>query len=149
MGKRRKAREYVMKLLYSKEKNPSHKGDLLKDIGDIAGYDGETKDFVEHLYLGVIENKEKIDKTVLDVCENWDLDRMNIIDKVLIRMGVYEMLFMKENEEIPPVVSINEAVEIAKGYSTNESGKFVNGVLDEVRKKCTGEKSKTKDQSQE
>jgi N utilization substance protein B len=65
------------------------------------------------------------------VAENWELERIAIVDRNILRMAIYEMMF---RDEIPPVVSINEAVDVAKKFSTRDSGKFVNGILDRIRK---------------
>ncbi len=87
--------------------------------------------FGEELIRGVLVNLPAIDEKVKAYTENWDMDRIAAVDLAVIRLGVYEMLF---RDDIPPVVSINEAIEIAKRFSSEESGRFVNGILDRVRK---------------
>jgi len=91
----------------------------------------ETRERVESAVLGVLANQKEIDESISTYAQNWRLGRMASADRNIIRLAVYEMLFCPD---IPPVVSINEAVDLAKEYGTNESGRFVNGVLDRIRK---------------
>ena len=87
--------------------------------------------FAEELARGVIAHHPEIDPLISRHAENWEIDRMGTVDRNAMRIAVYEMLY---RNDIPPVVSINEAVELAKAYSSIESGKFVNGILDRIRK---------------
>jgi N utilization substance protein B len=77
-----------------------------------------------------LENRAAIDKHIIKHAQNWDLHRMAVVDRNVLRLAIYEMLF---RDDIPPVVSINEAVDVAKKFSTHDSGKFVNGILDKVK----------------
>jgi N utilization substance protein B len=86
--------------------------------------------FAEPLVRGVIENQDFIDRELSSIATNWDLHRMAGVDRNILRLAVYEML---HRNDIPPVVSINEAVDIAKKFSTDDSGKFVNGILDKMK----------------
>jgi N utilization substance protein B len=86
--------------------------------------------FADKLIRGVIERRDELDKRIMQHAQNWELHRMAIVDRNILRLAVYEMLY---REDIPPVVSINEAVDIAKRFSTQDSGKFVNGLLDKIR----------------
>lgn len=130
---RRRAREWAVQFLFQTELNP---GEL--DSALSAFWEDEEKkpierdrDYVEQAVRGVIENRARIDRTIGDYIENWDVDRLGVLDRTVLRIAVYEMLFC---DDIPPVVSIHEAVEIAKAYSNPGSGRFVNGVLDRIRK---------------
>ena len=100
-----------------------------------AGRDTRMRDkartFAEELARGVIAHHAEIDPLISRHAENWEIARMGTVDRNAMRIAVYEMLF---RADIPPVVSINEAVELAKAYSSIESGKFVNGILDRIRK---------------
>ena len=87
--------------------------------------------FAEELVRGVIAHHPEIDPLISKHAENWEIDRMGAVDRNAMRIAVYEMLF---RNDIPPEVSINEAVDLAKAYSSIESGKFVNGILDRIRK---------------
>ncbi len=87
--------------------------------------------FAEPLIRGTLEHREALDAVIQKHARNWSLHRMAVVDRNILRLAVYEML---HRPDIPPVVSINEAVDIAKKYSTEDSGKFVNGILDSLRK---------------
>ncbi len=90
-----------------------------------------VKAFGEELIRGVLSKRTEVDAKIRSHADNWDFDRIAKVDLSVLRLAVYEMLF---REDIPPVVSINEAIEIAKRFSTEESGRFVNGILDCIRK---------------
>ncbi len=89
-----------------------------------------TRQFADRLIRGVLEHRSELDKRIMQFAQNWDLKRMAVVDRNVLRLGIYEMFF---REDIPPVVSINEAVDIAKKFSTEASGKFVNGILDKIK----------------
>ena len=89
-----------------------------------------ARQFAEELIRGVIAHHREIDPLIAQYAENWDMERMGTVDRNVMRIAVYEML---HREDIPPVVSINEAVELAKAFSSTESGAFVNGILDRIR----------------
>ena len=80
---------------------------------------------------GVLKNLSDLDSLIKKYVKNWEIDRMAVIDRNILRMAVYEMLYQ---DDIPPNVSINEAIELAKKYGDIDSGKFVNGVLDKIKK---------------
>jgi transcription antitermination protein NusB len=86
--------------------------------------------FAEQLIRGVLEHRAAVDDHIQKHALHWDLHRMAVVDRNVLRLAIYEMLF---REDIPPVVSINEAVDIAKRFSTEDSGSFVNGILDKVK----------------
>lgn len=86
--------------------------------------------FADPLIQGVLEHRAEIDAVIVKHARNWSLERMAAVDRNILRLAVFEML---HREDIPPVVSINEAVDIAKKFSTHDSGKFVNGILDKVK----------------
>lgn len=130
MSNRRHAREQVMKALYARELaggKPDHfiytliKPDLEADPTSLA--------FAETLFRRTIEQQNEADRIISTHAENWDLHRIAAIDRALLRMATCELL---EFEDIPPKVSIDEAIEISKKYSTPKSGKFINGVLDSI-----------------
>lgn len=102
---------------------------------EAAGRDTRQRDkarkFAEELARGVIAHHAQIDPLISRHAENWEIARMGTVDRNAMRIAVFEMLY---RDDIPPVVSINEAVELAKAYSSIESGKFVNGILDRIRK---------------
>ena len=129
-GKRRKSRESVLKILYSLEFNPKSPEQVLDDFRSVNG-EGSIDDFGAIIINGVIQDKEKIDGFIQQYAQNWNIERIALIDKNIMRIAIYEMMHLPD---VPHVVSINEAVDIAKKYSTEDSGKFVNGILDKINK---------------
>lgn len=95
-----------------------------------AHQDPEVKGFAERLVRGTLAHRERIDALLSKYTENWDIKRMAVVDRNVMRLATLELIFM--SDEIPPKVAINEAVNLAKKFSTEESGKFVNGVLDKI-----------------
>jgi len=106
---------------------------LLRDMH----LDKDIYQFVETRVLGVLRNKNRIDELIGKYSINWDISRMSYIDRNILRVAVYEMLCLPD---VPRIVAINEAIEIAKIYGSPESGKFINGILDRVRKELLCEK---------
>lgn len=133
MRKRTFARECALKILYrieiSKESIETSLKDFWSKSADSA--DKESHDFAETLVKGTCENLAAIDNIISKYTDNWNISRMAVIDKNIMRMCVYEMLY---RDDIPPNVSINEAIELAKKYGDVDSGKFVNGILDKIKK---------------
>ena len=126
--KRRIVREKVLQILYAYELNKEAllklTDDVLKDVEDKA-----DKDFAESLVNRVLINQKELDSRIKDRVDNWELGRIALIDRILLRIGLCELCYFPE---IPPKVTINEIIEIAKEYSTAGSGKFINGILDAV-----------------
>lgn len=99
-------------------------------LPNLSKPDLAARKFAERLIKGVLEKKEELDLIISKHAKNWKLNRIASVDRNILRLAIYEMHYCLD---IPPIVSINEAVNIAKKYSTDESGKFVNGILDNVR----------------
>jgi len=133
MRKRTFARECALKILYrieiSKESVEASLKDFWSKSADLA--DKESHDFTETLVKGTYENLAAIDGMISKYTDNWSISRMAVIDKNVMRMCTYEMLY---RDDIPLNVSINEAIELAKKYGDVDSGKFVNGILDKIKK---------------
>lgn len=128
MFKRRLIRERVLQILYAYEMNKESLSALTEGIlSDIP--DKTDHDFANDLINRVLIHKEDLDNKIKQRVNNWEINRIALIDKILLRMGLCELLFFPD---IPPKVSINESIEIAKIYSTAGSGKFINGILDAV-----------------
>lgn len=128
MSKRRDIREAVLQALYAEELSNDTWEHLLESlISPKFSSDKEGKSFAEKLLLKTLKNREEIDRIINEHVRNWDMGRINLVDKQILRMALCEFLFF---EEIPTKVTINEAIEIAKKYSTAKSGNFVNGILD-------------------
>ncbi|MBI5819238.1 MAG: transcription antitermination factor NusB [Verrucomicrobia bacterium] len=135
MGSRRQAREAAVQILYFRDINPHEElASALHSFWEGQSYDAETQTFAEALARGTLEKRPEIDEQIKKVTENWELDRIAAVDRNILRLAIYEMIF---RDDVPPVVSINEAIEIAKKFSTKESGKFVNGILDRIRKELS------------
>lgn len=138
--KRRKAREYVLQFIYAWEINKNMKDfsdhktikDELSNFWKINSEGDESiKSFTNEIIEGTLENIDKIDNIIKKYATKWDLDRMITIDRNILRFAIYEIIY---RNDIPFQVTINEAVEIAKKYSTKESAAFINGILDRVAK---------------
>jgi len=136
MRKRTLARESALKILYQKEVRSSAVDALFEQFWNNEELTEETKetevrDFTRRLVFGIDRDLAKIDEKISQYATNWQLKRMAIIDRNILRLGVFELLF---TSDIPPKVTINEAIELAKKYGDLESGKFVNGILDKIHK---------------
>jgi transcription antitermination protein NusB len=155
MGKRREARERAVQFLFQHDLNPpvdlegaldefwenqraaaiaeekggAHWGQPV-ELPPPTAEEAETRLFADPLIRGVLEHHGVIDEKIKTHTKNWEFHRIAAVDRNVMRLAIYEMLF---REDIPPVVSINEAVDIAKKFSTQDSGKFVNGILDKIR----------------
>jgi len=156
MGKRHEARERAVQFLFQhdlnppenldlelaqfwntqraaaleEEKAPSTWGPRAVELPPPTTDEAEMRLFAEPLIRGVLEKRNEIDEHIKKHARNWDFHRIAAVDRNIMRLAIFEML---NRDDIPPVVSINEAVEIAKKFSTQDSGKFVNGILDKVR----------------
>jgi len=133
MRRRSRAREFALQVLYQMDITGDDSGAALDNFWQAHGKVGiaeEMMDFTGLLVEGVAANLEAIDKKVSGYATNWQLERMAVVDRNILRMGCYELVFCPD---IPPKVSINEAVELAKKYSGLEAGKFVNAILDKVK----------------
>ena len=133
MGTRRVGREIAVQFLYQNDIKPSQQLETaLHDFWELCGTDNAVaRQFAENLIRGAMEKLPEVDRKIQEYSQNWDFNRMAAVDRNILRLSVYELLF---REDVPPVVCINEAIEIAKHYSTEDSGKFINGILDQVRK---------------
>ena len=155
MGKRREARERAVQFLFQYDLNPpekleealaqfwnSQRAAAIAEEKGSATWGEETelpeptldeaamRLFAEPLIKGTLEHRNEVDEVIKKHAKNWELHRIAAVDRNILRLAIYEML---HREDIPPVVSINEAVDIAKKFSTQDSGKFVNGILDKVK----------------
>jgi N utilization substance protein B len=132
MGKRRKARELVLKSLYSWEISENKPEEVFNDLLSKEELDASSELFAGELFKKVVENQKKIDGLIKENVQHWDFSRIAVVDKNILRMGICEILYI---EDIPLKVSLDEAIEMAKKYSSEDSGSFVNGVLDAIAKK--------------
>jgi N utilization substance protein B len=130
MAKRRRARKIVLDILYRMEIERSQVEDMIETYRNELEEKG-IADFANKLLKGVIEHRQRIDELIDQYADRWSVERMPVLDRNILRIGIYEIL---HEPDIPYSVSINEAVELANTYSTEESGKFVNGILGRVVK---------------
>jgi len=132
MRKRTKAREYALQILYQMEMTKDSHSDSVRAFWERESETEESvREFAGQLVKGVTENIKDIDAKIAKYATNWQINRMAVIDRNILRMATFEMLYLGD---IPAKVSINEAVDIAKKYGDKDSGKFVNGVLDKISK---------------
>jgi len=133
MRKRSKGREYVLQMLYQVDITGDSWEEILKNFWESKADEEiseDLKEFSSSLLKGAVEHLQEIDTQIKKYAENWQLERMAFVDRNIMRLGCFELLF---REDIPPKVAINEAVELAKKYSGSESGKFVNAILDKIK----------------
>jgi N utilization substance protein B len=130
MATRQQARMAVVSLLYAYDlgngNTSEHSGEILEE----KKIRNKQKDFALTLYEGVMENLEKVDKAIVTHLKDWDFERLGTIERATLRLAAYEILF----SELDSAVIINEAVEITKAFGTEQSPKFINGVLDAISK---------------
>lgn len=129
---RRANRMAAVQFLYQWEANKPD--ELLDSVGTFFSNQEENRDyyiFGESLVLGAIENISEIDEAISKQAKNWKFDRIAKVDLAVLRLALYELLF---RDDIPPIVSINEAIDLGKTFSNLESKRFINGILDEVKK---------------
>ncbi len=132
MRKRTYARELSLQMLYQIDITHDEPGAVLSNFWETQEKPAQEqiKSFTAELVKGVVQNLAVIDAKISEYAANWQLKRMAVVDRNSLRVSCYELLFL---EDIPPKVSINEAVELAKKYSGREAGKFVNGILDRIK----------------
>ena len=130
MGTRRKAREKALQMLFQLDFHNEDAETICTTFWKGNPVGQKVREFAEELVKGTCANRENIDNMISATMENWTLDRLASVDKAVLRLATYELIYMAD---IPSNVTINEAVEIAKNYGTEESGRFVNGILDRIR----------------
>jgi N utilization substance protein B len=131
MRKRTRARELALQILFQFDLRGE---EILDDLDGILVRSGKAPDvaeFARELVLGTVAMSEEADRQIAEVAEHWDVRRMAAIDRNILRMAVFEM---RERTDIPNKVAINEAIELGKKYSTAQSGAFINGILDRIRR---------------
>jgi len=132
MRNRTKARESALKILYAADIKKDYSGECARLFWEShPDLKNEVKDFCTSLVDGTFKNKDLIDSVISKYATNWQIQRMPVIDRNVLRLATFELLFAGD---IPPKVSINEAIDLAKRYGDKDSGKFVNGVLDKINK---------------
>ena len=130
MGKRRKARELALMLLYELDYRPSDLATVLQEFWRDRVVPPEVRAFADALVRGTAEKLAELDGTIEANAAHWSLARIAPVERNILRLAAYELLF---RDDIPERVAINEAIELAKQYGSEESGAFVNGILDQIR----------------
>ncbi len=134
MGSRHLSRSIIMQSLYEWDFYGKKEGDFEKILErnvERFGSDLKEKDFIFETSKGILKNIEKIDKIIEKAAPEWPISQVAILDRNVLRIGLYELLF-GDKKEVPPKVAINESIELAKSFSGEVSGKFINGVLGTV-----------------
>nr|AGF93467.1 NusB antitermination factor [uncultured organism] len=126
---RREAREEILKALYGSEFKAG-KNDSIDDRL-VENDPGEQEPFVREMYQGTLDQKEEIDRMISEFAVGWEVDRLAFLDRNILRMALYELLYY---EDTPAEVVMNEAIELAKEYGTENAPKFINGILDKIWK---------------
>ncbi len=132
MGSRRKAREFALQMLYQSEASGVPMSDVVAVFWGDRDVPQEVRLFAERLATGAAGAQAEIDALLVENLENWRLERLAIVDRNILRMAVYEFL---HETETPPIVIIDEAIEVARRFGGDDSWQFANGILDAVRKK--------------
>jgi N utilization substance protein B len=130
MGHRRTGRECALQMMYELDVGKHSKDEILHTYWLMNEHPKKVRDFAEFLFEGTVQRLKEIDKTIQQHTKNWRLVRMAVVDRNVIRLAVFEFL---AGGRTPDTVIINEALEIAKKFSTHESAQFVNGVLDSIK----------------
>ena len=128
---RRETREWIIQFLFQLDFNATPIDVALKDFWEGKEPSEREKTYAEEIIKGVVQRKDELDDRLSQYAKRWDSERMGAVDRTVMRVALFEML---HREDVPPVVSINEAVHFAKDFSSFQSGRFVNGVLDRIRK---------------
>jgi N utilization substance protein B len=130
MGTRRQARELAMQALFYIDMRDNASLQMLESFCDNFSPPKKVRPFLLSLVNGVLETRGEIDTLIERFSKNWEIHRMSCVDRNVMRIAVYELLYC---EDIPPKVSINEAVDVGKKFGTEESGAFINGIMDSIR----------------
>ncbi|MGB3861662.1 MAG: transcription antitermination factor NusB [Candidatus Aminicenantaceae bacterium] len=142
MGKRRKARESTLQILFQLEFNDSDAEKAFRQYWKDKKATKEVKDYCRWLIKGITSHQESIDRSIQSVSKRWRLSRMPVVDRNILRMAVFELLY---EEDVAPAIIINEAIEISKKFSGEQAAMFINGVLDTLRKNANEEKESVRD----
>jgi len=130
LGRRRKSRESALQVLYQLNITKQDAATALARFQEHFLSHGKADDFLKRLVLGVLEHFPQLDRLIEQYSENWRLDRIDMIDRNILRMALFELLYC---QEIPPRVTINEAIDLGKRFGSEDSGSFINGILDRIQ----------------
>jgi len=139
MRRRTRAREIALQVLYQVDVRGEEILSDLDPLLDLSDAADDVREYARGLVEGTVACRPEADRLIASVAEHWDIARMAVVDRNVLRMAVYEML---RREDIPPKVAINEAIDLGKKYSTENSGAFINGILDRIRGIIEAERKK-------
>ena len=142
MGKRRKSRECALQVLFQLEFNSADPEALIRRYWEYQKVTEDVREYGNWIIEGIRAHSREVDAAIQSASENWRIPRMAVVDRNILRISVYELLFEKT---LVPAIVINEAIEIAKKYSGEEASVFVNGILDAVRKTLEAGKDSSKE----
>ena len=131
MGNRRQSREMALQILYQMEMRDTDPKGVLPLFQKHEEFVADVREFSIQIVEGTYRNRREIDQIIEKHSANWKLSRMAVVDRNILRLGVYELLYL---HEIPTSVALNEAIEVAKRFGTENSSSFINGILDQVAK---------------
>ncbi|HKV87958.1 MAG TPA: transcription antitermination factor NusB [Candidatus Dormibacteraeota bacterium] len=134
MGKRHQARELALKVLFQLEGGGDEVDEVLSYHATEAGVTADVATFAGHLVTGVLANRKRLDEILSEASEHWKLDQMAKVDRIILRIAVYEIAI---DRHVPTKAAINESIELAKTFSGDEAGRFVNGILGRVAATAT------------
>jgi len=134
VGKRHQARELALKVLFQLEGSEDDSEEVLLYHAAEGAATEDTTNFARQLVRGVIANREKLDSILSETSEHWKLDQMAKVDRIILRIAIYEIAI---DRKVPTKAAINESIELAKTFSGEESGRFVNGILGRVAATAT------------
>ena len=144
MRRRSRAREYALQLLYQLDVRRGDNTETIQEFWTYTPVPVDVKQFADRLVRGTIDHLPAIDQLIAGCANNWDINRMAVVDRNILRMGVFELLHV---EDVPPKVCLNEAVELAKRFGDEESSRFVNGILDTIHKRHAQRPAQPTDQA--
>jgi N utilization substance protein B len=130
LGKRRRSREFALQVLYQLEITKQGALKAMVQLKENFSPEEGEDEFAKQIVMGVVERRQEIDRLIEERSENWRLDRMTIIDRNILRIAIFELLYCSE---VPPKVTLNEAIDLGKRYGSEESGSFINGILDRIQ----------------
>ncbi len=139
---RRQGRELALQMLFASSYFPENEREQGLLVLESSEPDSEVASFAKTLFLGILKSRAEIDKIISKHLENWDLSRLWLVDKSILQIAIYELLFLKDS---PPSVVIDQAVRLAKKFGGDESGSFVNGILGAIFRSELNAKGKTED----
>lgn len=131
MRNRSKSRECALQMLYQLDIRKANPSEIVDAFWDESETGQDVREFAQQLFIGTAKHLPDLDKLIASHADNWDMKRMAVIDRNILRLGTFELL---HGEDAPPKVCINEAIELAKRFGDTESGKFINGILDAIHK---------------